>query len=1243
LTPFHPLIDLPFGTTLVEASAGTGKTYNLTNLCLRLVVERGVPVDRILLVTFTRAATAELRDRLRARFVEAAEALRAAAEGAQPEDPVQRHLAWDGDGPRADLEQRGQLLDRAVRDVDAAAVFTIHGFCQRVLSEHALATGHDPTADLLEDTRAALDEVVLDEHVALRHAMTPHELGFIDAAKLGLTHLREIAWSVTHHADARIEPDGPFPAFRDLHARLARAWEREGAAAVAWVHARIADGTLNRQSYNPARVDAKAEALASWLAGGPAAPETLTLFGPTNLRARVKKGMALPADLPGVLTEVEALGAALPALADAASGAVARALRARYERALDRDGAISFDRLIRDVAAKVDDPGLQRALRDRYHAALIDEFQDTDGAQWRIFHALFGTAPDRRLILVGDPKQAIYAFRGADVRVYGAARDATPAARRFTMTTNHRSDGPLVEAINALFHPTGRDAALDAFGEPYIRYEPVDVPERHRAPRVALPERAPVALRWFDAATFGGEPGAAVKSTVARDAMPTLVVGEVRALLRAGGTIDRDGEQRSVRPGDLAVLTLTNLDATRIRDALARSGLPAAIQQGAPVTGSEAATWLSDWLAAVATPTADAPLRRFAVGPLGGWTLPDLHAALHAADDPDAQARWVALCDRVSAQASLFHRRGFVAAYNALLSSPDDDPLDRIARTPRGERALTDLSHLAELLHAASATRRGPAALGAWLAAQRVRPDEDAESLAQRLETDARAIKIVTIHKSKGLQYPIVLLPDLWRPLSDRRLPKRITPFELSPGETRLDVAVDDKAEPKRSRVQAHAAAQLRERVRLLYVAMTRAEHHLIIWGGTHDKFGLSPLAALLAAHDPGSEDPVADARDLGGGLAEARDLLQAPLESGLVSLDPCEPAVHGFSPEPAEAPVLATSAAYGRGPFDRAWRRLSFTALTAAAHGPAAAPSAEADYDEVDAGASPEPTDPGAPADEVPLARFPRGREAGVYVHGVLEKLDFRTCAPRDGATTLADLLRDDARRIGLGDEAALDDLAAALPTILASPLRGPLGSTALRDLPLADRLDELAFDLPVRGGFGWRAARGGVTGAALAEALVDAAPEVPGFRAWLGRLAALQPDAVAGFLTGSVDLVARVHTPDGPRYFLADYKTNRLSTPTPADPAGRSTPADYAPERLAAAMAEHHYFLQASLYLVALDRYLRQRAGADYDYDRDVLGAAYLFVRGMSGAPGAGVLTFRPPAATIVALSAALDGAAP
>jgi exodeoxyribonuclease V beta subunit len=1242
--PFDPLLPLPPGTTLVEASAGTGKTYNLTNLCLRLVVEHGVPVDRILLVTFTRAATAELRDRLRKRFVEAAAALAAAADGAPPPDePVRRHLGWLGDAAHPDLEERRHRLARAVRDVDAAAVFTIHGFCQRVLREHALACGFDLTAELLEDTRAVVEDAVIDTHVALRHDKSTAELVFLDDAKLRLTDLRTLARAVTHDADAPIDPPGDYPALDDAIGGLAAAWARDGADAAAWVLARVADDTLNRTSYRPDRVEAQARALGAWLTGdGPIPASGFALLTPTMLASKVKKGRALPAAVPPILHQVEALHDALGPLADAASGAVARALRARYERALAQADAIGFDRLIRDVAAKVDEPALRHALRERYHAALIDEFQDTDAAQWRIFHTLFGRAPDRRLILVGDPKQAIYAFRGADVRVYGAAREATPDDRRFTMRTNHRSDGPLVAALNALFRPAARATGepLDAFGEPFIRYEPVGVPAHHAAPRLSAPGRAPVELRWFSAEDFGGERGGPARSGDAIEALPARVRDEIRAILGSGATITTRDGTRPVAPGDLAVLVTTNRLAALVRDALARGGLPAVVQQGEPVVASEAAGWIADWLAAVASPTADAPLRRFAVSPLGGWALPDLYAALHQ-EDLAAQERWAALCERVAVQAAVFARRGFLATWHTLLANTSDgDPLGRVAATPRGERALTDLAHLAELLHAAAAERPGPAALGAWLRAQRDEPDLDADALAQRLETDARAVQIVTIHKSKGLQYPIVLLPDLWRGPSSAHLPTRITPY-LHPtpdgAALRLDATVNPKAEPKRSRIAAADDAVRRERVRLLYVATTRAEHHLVVWGGPHKDFGRSPLAALLAAHVADVTDPVAEADALDVDLDALRGLLAGPIARGEVAITGLDGAASAAAPPGHDDAATPTPARYGRGGFDRAWRRLSFTGLTrTAGHG---AP-AEADYDEVDVGAAPEPTAP--LADEVPLARFPRGREAGVYVHGIFEKIDFQTLLPRDGGD-LAALLRADARRTGLDDEQALDELQAALPTIVATPLGGALGPFALRDLAPTDRLDELAFDLPVCGGFSWRAGGPGVTGAALAEALRGAGAGIPGYDAWLARVAALQPDAVAGFLTGSIDLVGRVHTAEGPRFFVADYKTNRLATPAPDDPVGRSTQADYAPDRLAAAMAEHHYFLQAALYLVALDRYLRHRLGARYAYERDVLGAAYLFVRGMSGAPGAGVLGFRPPASTIDALSALLERGAP
>ncbi|TVQ91074.1 MAG: hypothetical protein EA397_11300 [Deltaproteobacteria bacterium] len=1255
MRPFDPLVELPPGVTLIEASAGTGKTYNLTNLCLRLVVEHHIPIEQVLLVTFTRAATAELRDRLRDRFNEARRSFTEALQGAVPGEPVQRALAFAQGAPRADLADRLRAVERALRGIDAAPVFTIHGFCQRVLREHAFESGADLTAELLDDTSEILARVVADEHIALHYDATDLASSFYtDVCRLrhgedsaqGGSALFTLARQITSKGRAPIEPlDDPTTTPDALARDLAEAWKAESESMLTHLRGAIGDKVVSGRSYQERWTTPRAQALDDWAANPITAPpeKALSYFSAARIAERLNKGKTY--DHHPLQHTVDRFLDDWSQLADRTVAHVARRLRDRFEQALRRDGAVSFDHLIRDVADQVERPELRAALRARYQAALIDEFQDTDAEQWAIFSAVFAGTPTHRLILVGDPKQAIYAFRGADVRVYGAAKHRTPAARRFTMATNWRSDGPFVEAMNALLRTDP-----DPFSEPFIAYEPVGVPEAHQSPRVLLGGgRAPLTIRWFDARIAGEEPNHPIKRGEARKLLPDLVLPEVRSLLDGSSVLQTADGSRPLQAGDLAVLVRTNVEASRIRDVLVRHGIAAVVRQGEAVTRSIATSWVRAWLEVMADPSADGPLRAFAVGPLGGWSLPELSLALHHGD-AKAQRRWVDLCVTLREQSGTYSDRGFWAAWQQLIGDSVLRPLDRIATAPRAERALADLAHLGELLHEASAQHRDPDALAQWLDSRAEREDLDAEVVAQRLETDTQAVQVLTIHRSKGLQYPVVLLPDLWRCSTLRSDVAYATPYdparfdEAEPSSLRLDLSLNKDASPKSERIQVLEDDMLREAVRLAYVAITRAEHAAILWGGLTDKLGYSPLAALLAPHARASTDEQAIeiARSLDREpqlLRDAARALTTPNRIAFFEVEPLTPqaSAGAITTKPVEISALA----YPRGPFSRGWKRLSFTALTRDHHGPSADVT---DYDEVDDPESSERSPGPAVPDQVALADFPRGREAGITIHSVLEDLDFVTGEPlpRSGAPDLASFLEQCGARLGLTDEAALASLQATLPSILQTPLGPAFHGIRLCDIPHHDRLDELEFDLPVAGGYRWQGQRG-LTGAALAEVLAPAVQDLPEGEAWIQSLASMQREVVAGFLTGSLDLTARITTPDGPRWIVADYKSNRLGSPYRGAPTGASTQRDYRPERLAGAMVEHHYLLQASLYLTGLHRFLRYRLGSRYHYSTHVLGAAYLFIRGMNGEPGAGVFAYTPPAQVIHDLSDLLDEGAP
>jgi exodeoxyribonuclease V beta subunit len=1114
---------LPSGVTVLEASAGTGKTYTIAGLAARYVAE-GVGLERLLLVTFTRIATGELRERVRERLVSVELGLARVLAGAEPaDDPIVALLTAD---TGAVVAGRRERLARAIANFDAATIATTHGFCQEVLGGLGIAGDLEPDVSFVDDLSDLVSDVIDDLYVRrFSHGGAP---------AFGRSQAAEIARAAIENPSATIVT---------------------GAGEVAQMRGRLALAARDELD-------------------------------------RRKRGMS-------VMTYDD--------------------LVTRLGAALEGEGG----------------PATAAQLRARFDVVLVDEFQDTDPAQWEIMRLSFGDS-GATLVLIADPKQAIYAFRGADVYAYLDA--ARTAGTRATLGVNWRSDQGLIDAHDAFFSGV-------KLGHEGIAYRRVRAAAAHRRSRlsgapVPAPMRVRVALREEPALSL--TPGGYVRNASAREHIARDLAADVVALLDSGASIDERTEgtgRRPVRPGQLAVLVRTNRHAAMIREALDAARVPAVINGAGSVFGTPAA---GDWLRLLECLERPASITRAHSAALTcflGWSAERL-----AGTDDDAW-EWEAVHRRLHDWARVLRVRGVASLLETITRDaiePTSPTLPaRVLAAADGERRLTDLRHIGQLLHgAASAEQLGPTALTAWL---RTRISEAAldtgdEERSRRLESDAEAVQVLTIHRSKGLEFPIVYLPFLWEPGFIPKEPRPVFFHDPRADDARtIDVALEGRE------YEGHREQFIREQrgedLRLAYVALTRARHQVIVWwAGSWDSRN-SPLGRLWFARDaagdvaPSGSFTPADAAVLRrlGTLAEA-----AP---GCISVERSAfGAPASWSPpQPVAAELVA--ARFDRG-LDLRWRRTSYTDITAGSHEAwvGSEPEQPLITDEPPEPA-PAPARTAALVDPAlstpsPLAEMPVGVHVGTFVHSVLEATDF-AAADLD-AELAANVAEVQGRRaVEIGDPAAVvTGLRAALET----PLGPVLGGARLCDVARGDRLDELGFELPIAGGDrpeGW------LTLSRIAAVLrAHLSPEDP-LSDYAERLS--DPglrQSVRGYLTGSLDLVVRIAGESGPRFAVLDYKTNwlgELDAPL--------TAFHYRPEAIEAEMRRHHYALQALLYTVALHRYLRWRLPG-YDAERQLAGVVYLFVRGMTGAGGptvdgapCGVFGWRPPAGFASALSDALD----
>ena len=1186
LPDFSPAQPLARGVTVLEASAGTGKTFQIATLVVRLVAEEGLPVRSLLVVTFTRAATEELVDRVRGRLRDAL----IAALGTPPaeHDAVLARLHRDAPAdPRIAARLRA-----ALEDFDSCLITTIHGFCQRILQQHAFESLADPGAELVTDDGALVEELVQDHLTRLRYDASPAVRGFLDGKPgdggCGLTRdgLERLARSAARQPDARI-------------------WPEEGAGVS------ITAGAAH-------------------------------LAVPEDFAARLDLAGRVRAD-------------------------VARSVRAALHTRTRARRVQTYDDLLRLLAVVLGpdaDPArrerLVHAVRERFTAALIDEFQDTDSVQWTIFRTLFGD-PERFLYLIGDPKQAIYAFRGANVQVY---LDAVATARRastggdqvFTLKENHRSDGRLVRALDRIWR---RPGVFETEGIDFVHVTARHADDRLHAPRHdAL--APPLQIRFFDAGLCDAPQEELPARGAVNARLPGRVADDIVELLRAGFEIDdagAPGGRRPIHPGDVAVLVRSGRQGDAVHAALIEAALPAVWVGAASVLSADEAAQLQTWLAALAEPGREGPARAAAITPLFGWTARDL--ATLAAEDPRLVTAWDDWLLSVRRAAVRFDQAGFMVALREATDTVGHDELTVLPRLlgwPDGERRVTNLLHLAELVHdAQTAGRLGVTGTLAWLADERARATVDSERAELRLERDDAAVRVLTMHKSKGLQYPIVFAPYLWAagPEIDTtplvvRDPDRPTGRVLSVGAAAADA-------PLAGWLEAAVREDRAESMRLAYVAMTRARHRLVIYGGpsTHSRqpaYGRSALGRLLHALDDGTEHT---SLGLFGQLVTLAESSMGPDGRPEIAVSRCAPGAGlRWRPDAAGEPPRALRARrFDRRPFDAAWSVYSYSRL---AHGAApteplvgAAPDDASDRDgqvapSVSSGGP--GVAPALRARATPDAwtRLVGGKQTGTFVHRVLEVVDFApTASDPDRATaSLEAALRraivTEGPRFGF-DRRRTSDMTRALADALAAPWGGPLGAFTLTALDRRDRMDELRFHLPIAGG-----GEAGREGSALARAdFADAfrlrpgesSPGVP--EDYAASLAHLTFGPLEGFLTGAIDLVLRHPDDEGvERWYVADYKTNRLDR-GPADGAPSGTDASLWGE-----MERHRYLLQAHLYTLALHRLLRSRLDG-YDYDTHLGGAAYLFLRGMTkgGPPGAGVYHVRPARGVIDRLDRAFE----
>ncbi len=1193
------------GSHLIEASAGTGKTFTIALLYVRLVIghqpEAGwgrsfVPPE-ILVMTFTEAATKELRDRIRARLTEAAALFAQTPDEAAATTGSDPLLALRSSIPLADWPACVRKLQLAAEWMDEAAVSTIHSWCNRMLNEHAFDSG--------SFFRQSLETDLSDLHQA---AMEDYWRTFVysleaESASALLSFWRTPAalaspvFRLLDHADQlpHSETDG--------YEQLAQAAAMIGQLKTRWQV--LAAGTdevlqgLFKAKQNNGKLqkrwwDGWYAKLNAWAADPAMIQPDLSDSAWTRLTPEgIAEGLKTESDLPAhdawpLISAIGEQAARVSAARPAILCHAVRWLASRLEQEKQRLAAMSFnDLLIQLDAALAGARGdrLASVIRQQFPVALVDEFQDTDPVQYRILSRIYrieDNDPDTTVVLIGDPKQAIYAFRNADIFTYLTARDAT-RGRHYSLPRNFRSTRSMVNAVNDVF--TAADQQLDTgafiLGAAYertLRYPAVSAQGREQT-WVVQGQAMPALTFWT---TESREPGRSLNKDRFREILAEACASEIVRLLQLGHAGNAGFESGArfepVRARDIAVLVNGRTEAHAVRQALTRRRVRSVyLSDRNPVLETREAQDILFWLRAAAEPDDLSRLR----GALATSTLSRSHADLETLQQDE-----LALddeIDRFRAYREIWQQQGVLPMLRQLML--DYGVPARLLTQEEGERRLTDVLHIAEILQQESQNLDGEHALIRHFTAMMADTGTQSDLFQVRLESEASLVQVVTVHKSKGLEYPLVFLPFASdsRDATGRHKP---FPAQWHDRDGQLCLSVD----PTTEHYGWVDEERLGEDVRKLYVALTRARYATWVGLGPVDNWQRSGIGYLLCAGGTDDAETVLErVQTFCRGFSDA--VVQPAPEADLSVYDEGEPEPLGEALESHRVPA-------------ENWWIASYSALTyGAADEPDTVPGEAPDdpaestlREELEVGL-PEPV-MNWPASSV--HSFPRGAGPGTFLHEILE------WAAGQGFADVAQDPSELARLIDLrcrlrGWEAWIPLLTDWIVTLLRMPMDLPSGDNRCRLADMQEYRPELEF---------WFASHQ-VDARALDElarrSLLSGQPRP-----------ALEPRTLNGMLKGFIDLVFEY---DG-RFYVLDYKSNALGE-------GNE---DYRDDVMAACVLAHRYDLQYLLYTLALHRLLKARL-PDYDYDRHMGGAVYLFLRGCH-ADSHGVFRDRPSRETMMAL---------
>ncbi|MDY6933755.1 MAG: exodeoxyribonuclease V subunit beta [Spirochaetota bacterium] len=1165
------IIDCPLnGTNLIEASAGTGKTYIIASLFLRLILEKQFMIEDILSVTFTEAATEELRYRIRGRLREALLALTSNHNIALSDEFLNILITkYRND------ESAIRRLRYALMNFDEASIYTIHGFCQRMLMENAFESGSLFDTELLSRQSELLLEIV-DDYWRINFYNTPSLLAqYLILKKYSPDYFLQVLKNRSIDPSFEIIPDVTAPDINGIGEELLKDYER---LCVNWSSMKLeVEGillhaiALNRKTYRRSSIPAWIEAMDDFISlGDPMLRfDAFNRFTTSSIMRATKKDFQNPIHPFFDLCEhFETSYRSLESTFDRYILCKSRELFEYVKDELNKRKSLrnirTFDDLLVDMHKSIREgynSELARAVRSRFKAALVDEFQDTDPIQYDIFTTIFGT-DDRILYLIGDPKQAIYRFRGADIFAYIKA--SSSIRYRYTLNTNWRSEPNLIRAVNTIFSRS-KDFVPFIFED--IAFQEVKSSEKESSEFLYINGKHESQLHiWFIDRKYADKKYGFISKGKAIRLVSRSLAAEISRLLHLGRKGQAVIANKAIMPSDIAVLVRKNNQAKIVQDELRSLNIPSVLYGAESIFVSHEAMEMERVLSAIVEYGNERRIKVALTTDIFGFSGNEILAFT------EDETGWEALMNRFSQYNDLWTRYGFVRMFRVLLKG--ENVRIKLLSYPDGERRITNLLHCSEVLHRGEVENKlSIDGLLKWFRLKLFQGDESEENQI-RLETDEDAVKIITIHKSKGLEFPIVFCPFIWdRAKIDDN--KSFT-FHNPARDNRLTLDLNAMDEMNRRIAEKE---ELAENIRLLYVALTRAKNRCYLVWGKINQSESSALAYIF--HKPNDLSPHNLVSELGDYV---KPLINEDMFDDVKGIDEMGdgtimltgiPAQDSYQYQPYDLLHEKLSCREFKGYISKDWMITSYSSLVSNSRYGMENP----DYDRVDS----EVRFQHRVNEGETIFSFPRGVVAGACIHEIFENLDYTltnsACTER--------LISQKLAKHGFHNrwQGVMSNM---IKNVLTTPLKPECMDFILQKVDNSHRLNELEFYFPIE----------------------RISPEMLSniFSSWSGlntrtesfasRMKRLGFRTVRGFLRGFIDMVFMFND----KYYIVDWKSNYLG----------DSIRDYNQDEILSAMEDHYYFFQYHLYVVALHRYLMTRM-TEYRYDRHFGGVFYIFVRGV------------------------------